>query len=93
MTFYNLMSGAGFVGGAYSHDWIMAWASLAILGIVVYVLSILSKNDIIPAGFNWQAGLMGIVVALVLICFLGWAKLALLIGFLVMIIIGWLVGG
>jgi amino acid transporter len=92
MTFYNLMSGDGFVGGAYSHDWIMAWASIAILALIVYVVHIMSKNGYIPSGFNWQAGLMGIVAALVIISFLGWAKIGLLVGVIVLAVIGFWVG-
>ena len=75
MTFYNLMSGSGFVGGAYSHDWIMAWACIAILGIICYLANVLSKNDYIPAGFNWQAGLMGVAAGILIITFFGWAKI------------------
>jgi hypothetical protein len=42
-------------------------------------------------GFNWAASLMGIAVAIVLISLLGWAKLALLIGFVVMVAMGYLI--
>lgn len=90
MTFYNIMSGQGFVGGAYSHDWIMAWGSIALLGLVCYIMHVLSKNDYVPAGFNWQAGLMGIATGILIISFLGWAKIALLVGFIVMLIVGFL---
>lgn len=89
---YNLMSGKGFVGGAYSDAWIHAWVSVAIIGLLCFFAWFLQKDDMIPFTFHFAGGLFGVLVAIGVIMFTGASKIALVAGLVCFIIGGYFVG-
>lgn len=87
------MTGGGFEGGAYSGDWITSWVafgSLLVFAFLAWLFFI--KNDQAPAPWSVAGSLIGPLLALILISFFGWYKLAFLVG-LAGLIIGGFMGG
>ena len=76
----NLMTGGGFEGGAYSGAWISAWITVGILGLIIFLMFILNKNDLTPIPFSIPGALIGILLAIVIISFTTWNKFALIVG-------------
>lgn len=88
----NVMTGTGFEGGAYGGEWIRAWITMGILGLIIFFAVMAQKNDMLPIPFHIGGALAGILVAILIITFTGASKLALLIGFVAVIGGGYLVG-
>lgn len=86
------MSGAGFTGGAYGHDWIFAWIALGILGILTFLIWAAAKNDYLPVPFDWRGCLLGFAGAYVTIWLSGAYKIGLVVGVILFAIGGWFVG-
>lgn len=88
----NVMTGAGFEGGAYGSEWIHAWISLGIIGIAIFLVIMAQRNDMLPIPFHIGGGLIGFFVAILIITFTGASKLALGVGLIVAAGGGYLVG-
>jgi len=97
MTFYNLMSGAGFEGGAYSSQWIMGWVGLALI-IIIFLLAKkwLGEEEVAGVPYNWIFSGIGVLLYIFMISFTGsgkWSFVIALIGILAGGFGGGMVGG
>lgn len=93
LALYNLMSGGGFEGGAYSSLWIKSWVAVIALAIVPLfdLLLKVKENSGLPeppVPFNYQGALLGALVAIITITFTGSFKIGFILG-----LIGFGVGG
>jgi hypothetical protein len=90
---WNLMTGEGFVGGAYSTLWIKCWVAVVALAIVpLFDLLLKVKDDSglpePPIPFNYQGALLGALIAIITITFTGSYKIGFILG-----LVGFGVGG
>ena len=93
MAIHNLMTGAGFDGGAYSGAWLSAWGAIGILGILAFLVYMFKvKADYIPIPFSFAGCLTGILAAILVITFTGWTKVGFIVGVVVFFIGGYLIG-
>jgi len=91
----NIMTVSGFEGGAtfsLGVEWVKAWITIGILAIMTFFATMAQKNDMLPIPFHTGGALIGILVSILIITFTGASKIALVIGFVVVVIGGYLVG-
>lgn len=79
MVIRNLMTGSGYIGGAYSSEWITAWLVIGILGTFAFLgKKVLHDNMDYP--FNLAGSLIGVLLAIIIVTFTGWNKIAFVVG-------------
>ena len=88
----NVMTGTGFEGGSYGSEWIRAWVTISILGLVIFFAEMARRNDFLPIPFHIGGGLIGVFVAIMIITFTGASKLDLVIGLIAIVGGGVLIG-
>lgn len=87
MKIYNLMTGENL--GIFSKDFIMAWAGLLILALIIMLgKKWLGEEEITGFPYNWLFSILGPIVYILIISFTGSSKWSLLIGLITTFIAG-----
>ena len=90
---YDLMSGMGFEGGAFSMDWVMAWVGLLLLCLIwMFAKKWLGEEEVAGISYNWIASCAGILAYYISISLMGNSKISLAIGLGVLLLAGFGVG-
>jgi len=91
----NIMTGTGFEGGAvfsFGSEWVRAWITIGILVITIFFAFMAQNNDMLPIPFHIGGGLIGVLIAIIIISLTGASKIALGAGLLGVVAGGYLVG-
>lgn len=92
LKLYNLMSGAGFSGGAYSSDWIMAWVGLFLIVVLLLLTKKWLGEEQMLGPFSFLGAFLGPLAYFIVISLSGSFKIAL-VGGLIGITVGGYIGG
>ena len=79
---YNLMTGAGFEGGAYHSAWFMAWIGIFLLAIIIMLSKRWLEEEGLIGEYSFIGGFAGPLIYFIVISFVGEAKWAILAGLL-----------
>ena len=82
MIIKNLMTGAGFEGGAYGTAWIMAWVGFFVLAVLILLSKRWLEEEGLIGEYSFIGGLLGPLAYFIVVSLTGQAKWALLAGLL-----------